>query len=217
MLISALFLATKNAFDNNPIWKVPKMNNMMKILLIITICFGLSGVSNATVILDFDSATTGSDIIASPLVTADGTITASASNGTLSYLGGGGFRGNGFRFAESTDGGFAQLAFDYDVTSVTFLFAGFLSGVFTGEVLDAAFNVIDTFFDDDTSNDRPGGPIMLSGADIRYFRFSDSPGGLSFAGVDDITIEAATVSEPSTLALFALALIGFMVSRKKVL
>jgi hypothetical protein len=196
------------------------MNFAQKICIVLTACVGLSGTSHAVTTLDFDSLATGSDITNNPLVTSDGTISASAPIGGNLYLAdgsSGGLTGDVLRFDETVDGQYAQLAFDYDVRSTRFLFAGFLSGVFTAQVLDASFNVLDSFFDGDTNNDTPGGPITLSGSGIRYFRFFDGPGGLSFAGVDDIRILAA-VPEPSTVVLLGLGLIGlgYMGRRKLV-
>ncbi|MDH5180915.1 MAG: PEP-CTERM sorting domain-containing protein [Gammaproteobacteria bacterium] len=190
---------------------------MKKYLLILVACFGFSSVSQAVVVLDFDSLATGSDITNNPLVTADGTITSSATSGNL-YItsgAGGGMTGNALRFDETVDGGYAQLAFNYDVGSISFLYAGFLSGYFNAQILDSSFNVIDSFFDGNTNDDLPGGPVVLSGSNIRYFRFFDGPGGASFAGVDDLVITAAGVPEPTTLALLGLGLFGVAFSRKK--
>ena len=189
-----------------------------KILITLAMFISITGVSHAAVVLDFDSVATGSDIVNNPLVTAEGTITASSTGGNLYVTSGasGGFTGNGLRFDETVDGQYAQLAFDYDVSSVQFLYAGFLSGYFTAQALDASFNIVDSFFDGDTNNDTPGGPIVLSGSNIRYFRFFDGPGGASFAGVDDLVITSA-VPEPSTVVLFTLGLLGlgFMHRRAK--
>lgn len=192
------------------------MRRTKRILLAFLASFFVTGVSHAVVILDFDSPATGSTITSVPLVTADGTITASATSGSLYVTSGagGGFTGNALRFDETFDGGYGQLAFDYNVSSISFLYAGFLSGFFTGQALDASFNVIDSFFDGDTNNDLPGGPVILSGAGIRYFRFFDGPGGASFAGVDNVQITAA-VPEPSIVALMAMGLFGLGWARKK--
>jgi len=193
------------------------MKKINKALIAAVACFGISGVASATTItLDFDTATTGLNIVGSPLTTSAGTITASASGSSSILLStGGGFSGNGLRHNEDSDGDYAQLAFDFDVSSVTFLFAGFQSGAFLGEVLDSSFSVLDSFADSDTNADLPGGPVTLLGSGIRYFRFSDSPFGGSFSGVDDVEIVTAAIPEPATLALMGLGLAGIGFSRKK--
>lgn len=192
------------------------MQIIKKVLLALVATFGISGVCQALVMLDFDSVATGSDIIINPLVTADGTITASSSGGSLYLTSGssGGMTGDVLRFDESVDSEYAQLAFDYDVSAIDFLFAGFISGSFTGQALDAGFNLVDSFFDGNTDNDLPGS-ASLSGSGIRYFRFFDGPDGLSFAGVDDVFITATAVPEPPALALMALGIIGIGLSRRK--
>ena len=55
---------------------------------------------------------------------------------------------------------------------------------------------------------------MLSG-DIRYFRFFDGPGGASFVGIDNVEITAASVPEPSTLAILSIGLLGFGMMRQR--
>ena len=193
------------------------MHHIKKLFLTLIFTFGITGVSHAVVVLDFDTVATGSDIANNALVTADGTITASSTGGTLYIADGasGGMTGDVLRFDEGSDGQYAQLAFDYDVGSIDFLFAGFLSGSFTAQALDASFSIVDSFFDGDTNNDLPGS-ASLSGSGIRYFRFFDGPGGLSFAGVDDLVITAASsVPAPPALLLMALGLIGIGVSRRK--
>lgn len=191
---------------------------LKRALLILTVCLGFSSTSQAVVMLDFDTVATGSDVVNNPLVTADGTITASASGGSLYISDGssGGLTGDVLRFDETSDGQYGQLAFDYNVSQISFLFAGFQSGAFTAQLLDSSFNILDSFFDADTNDDLPGGPIVLSGTNARYFRFFDGPGGLSFAGVDDLSITAGpTVPEPTTLALLGLGVAGFGCARQR--
>ena len=156
--------------------------------------------------LDFDTPATGLNIVTTPLSTSAGTITASASGNSAILLStGGGFGGNALRHDQSADTDFAQLAFDFDVDSVSFLYAGFQGGSFTGEVLDGSFTVLDSYFDGDTGDDLPGGPVTLSGVGIRYFRFNDAPLGGLFSGVDEVRI-VPTIPEPATAALAVISL-----------
>lgn len=188
---------------------------LKKLLLTAAGALACCGTANATITLDFDTPATGSNIITTPFVTTEGTITASASEGSslsLSVFPGG--SGNGLRHSQTTDSSFAQLAFDFDVTSVTFLFAGFTAGDFSAQLLDSALNVLDSFFDDDTNSDLPGGPVTLSGSGARFFRFLDSPSGGIASGVDNVSIETA-VPAPPILALMGLGLVGLGYRRSK--
>ena len=117
---------------------------------------------------------------------------------------------------------YGQLAFSFDVSSIAFNFYGLLTGAFTAQALDSSLNIVDSFFDSDTSLDNPGGPITLSGSGIRYLRFGDFPNGGEESGIDNVVIEtpATTVPEPATLLLFggALSLAGlrrYRQSRKR--
>lgn len=181
----------------------------LRFLLALCLCAATSAVHAVTISIDFDTAATGSGIIGAPLVTAAGTVTASASGGSTIFLStfpGG--SGDGLRHSQSADSDFAQLAFDFDVAEIVFLFAGFVDGDFRAEVLDASFTVVDSFFDDDTGDDLPGGPVTLSGNGIRYFRFLDSPSGGTASGVDSLRITTAAVPEPGSVALLGLGLLG---------
>ena len=174
-----------------------------------------SGASATTITLDFDTAATGLNIVSSPLSTSAGTITASASgSSSISVDTGGGFTGNGLRHNQNTDNDFAQLAFDFDATSVTFNYVGLLSGAFTAQILDSAVTVLGSFTDNDTDDDLPGGPTTLSGSGIRFFRFSDSPSAsLTLSGVDNVQI---AVPIPTTIALVGLGLAGLGYRRKQI-
>lgn len=167
--------------------------------------------------LDFETAATGRDLPTSPLLTSLGTIATSVSGGMLwtpDISSNTGMSGYSLEHQQSMEPDFAQLAFDFDVSSITFLYAGDVLGQFLAQALDASLAVVDSYFDPDTANDLPGGPVTLSGAGIRYFRFYDPDFYYGWAVVDDMTITGA-VPEPTTLALFTLGLSGMGVLRRK--
>ncbi|MEO1203004.1 MAG: PEP-CTERM sorting domain-containing protein [Pseudomonadota bacterium] len=190
---------------------------MRKTLALLLLAAAPISANAAVISIDFDSAATGSDIINNPLATVAGNVTASASGGTLTIreFPGGSGDGLGHNQSGGGDGSFAQLAFDFDASSIEFLYAGFVGGNFLAQALDSSFNVIDSFFDDNTSDDLPGGPITLAGAGIRYFRFNDSPGGGVVSGVDSLVITTIDVPEPTTLGLLGLGLAGLGLARRR--
>ena len=175
--------------------------------------------AQASIILDFETPGTGLNLNVAPLLTPYGTITASAS-GLSSLLvfpeAATGLSGN---FLLHYDGAnvneFGQLAFDFDVSSITFRWAGRITGVITVEAMDAAFTVLDSFFDGNTTADLPGGPTTLSGPNIRYLRFGDYPGGQLQVALDDIEIVPEAVPEPATLLLLGGGLAGLAARRRK--
>ena len=210
------------------------MKTIHRALITLVACLGITGIANATVVtLDFDTAATGLNIVSTPLSTTAGTITASTSGGPISVDDGTpeGYTGNVLRHSQSVDSDFAQLAFDFNASSVTFLYGGYTAGAFLAEILDASLNVLDSFFDDDTINDSPGGPVTLSGSGIRYFRFSDTPSAGSYSDVDNVQIQVSVAEpttsgvdneqsqvsapEPTTLALIGLGLAGIGYQRRR--
>lgn len=122
--------------------------------------------------------------------------------------------GQSLEHQQDREGDYAQLAFDFDVSSITFLYAGNVLGQFLAQVLDASLGVLDAYYDADTELDLPGGPVTLSGVGIRYFRFLDPDFYYGWAVIDDVPITVA-VPEPATLALFGLGLAGIGAVRRK--
>lgn len=168
----------------------------------------------ATATLDFETAGTGANLVADGSVTTSlGTVTLDCSAGSCSQNG-------TLFFSETTDGGFAILTFDFAVTELVFDYAGNASGVFTAQAIDASNTIIDSFFDANTNSTLPDtadGTITLSGTGITALRFADTPGGGSFAVIDNLKITSAmsAVPLPAGLPLLVAGLMGFGVLRRR--
>ena len=167
-------------------------------------------------LLDFDTAATGATIITTPFATPEGTVVASApGGGNLGLFDAGHGTGrflNHDQFDETgTDAG--QLAFDFDVSSITLGYDGFGAGEIVLEALDVNQNVVDSFFDPDTTTARPGGPITLSGPGIRFLRWYDSDPARVSSGIDNVSVSVGVASPVEQIdaiadAIAALAIDG---------
>lgn len=177
------------------------------------LALSVSGLANAGLIyLDMDTAETGANLGTSPLVTSEGTVTFS-----------GDFRANSCSddefIAAGASGGClnggngAELIFDFAVSNFEFIYGGNI-----GNITVTAFNlqniIVDTFFQADTYTGQPAGPVSLSGNDIYKITWNDTSG--SYAVLDNINITTSSIPEPSTLAIFALGMIGLTSRRSKV-
>ena len=143
-------------------------------------------------LLDFETSATGSDIASTPFAAPEGTVTATAQ-GSLSVFQGSVGTGRFLLHDQANEASdeSAQLAFDFDVFSITLSYDGFSAGEIVIEVLDANLNVIGSFFDPDTAPDRPGGPITLSASGIRYLRWRDTDPNRVSAGIDNVSVSVA--------------------------
>lgn len=160
-------------------------------------------------LLDFETAATGADIVTTPLVAPEGTVTATAGGGQLVVLNGAGGTGRILLHDQSIEGDYGQLAFDFEVSSITFNYDGFTAGEMLVEVLDANLNVLDTFFDPDTDFDFPGGPVTLSAPAIRYLRWGDTEPSKVSAGLDNVSVSVAATSPVDQIEAIADVLASF--------
>lgn len=174
--------------------------------------FLTASVSAAPIVLDFETAAKGSSLSISSLVTSAGMITLTNATHIGPTSAG---SGNGVFHDELANPGFAMFSFDFDVSSISFTYSGQGFGVFTAEALDINGIVVDSFFDPDTLCCSPLGPVTLSAATIRSFRFADDPGGGDFSSVDNLSIDPA-VPEPGTFGLASVAVVGIVWSRRRV-
>lgn len=165
------------------------------------------------VTVDFDTLQTGSDILNNDLVTAAGTISASSTAGSL-FLAAAGPAAGGDGLVHQTDNGvgIAVLAFDFDVTSITFDYNGVGTGEFTAIARDASNAIVASFFDPSTSEGSltgglyDGTGIVLSGSGIRSFEFSDTDVNFGTSFVDNLLL--ASVPAPGALGLLVAGLVA---------
>ena len=183
----------------------------MKRLLLVTFLLAAPPASAAPILLDFDSAATGSNIIAAPLVTPFGTITASDAE-LVTFTSDPEFNAAGASGNKIDHvGSVAALLFDFDVSAITLIYGGNFGDI-TIRVRDGSSAIVDSFFQADTSDGQPAGPITLTGTGIRRLEWFESDG--SFAGLDNLEIEAAVVPEPASILLAISGLGAFALRRR---
>lgn len=149
----------------------------------------------AVVLVDFNTTSTGSNIIKLPLVTAAGTVTLSG-NGTFSFINT--VAGAGQSLLYHQDGNNANralLSFDFDAASVTFDYLGYAIGDITVEALDISGNVVDTFTRIGTNCTYcfDGQNIVLDGPGIRAIRFADTSAESNQVALDNLRIDVPTL------------------------
>jgi hypothetical protein len=179
------------------------------ICIVVTLCIVLlkQSAQAGLILLDADTPATGSLLNTQPLVTPFGTITFDGefvSPPSDPEFIDAGASGNVFNIDASST---AQLSFDFDIVSATFIYGGN-----TGSILVEARNaygaVVDSFFQADTYGGQPAGPVTLLGSGIRSLYWEDP--GNSYAALDNISI---LVPEPATICLLGLG--GLVLRRSK--
>ena len=187
---------------------------MMKavVSLIIVLCFLTVSVSAGPILLvtlDADSPTTGS-LFVTPTsegdITFEGTYIAASTDPDLVGVGS---TGNTFDIY-SEEVPWARLTFDFDVCSLAnFVYGGNLGDI---EIIayDASNNVVDSFYQADTHEGYPAGPITLSGTGIRSLYWTDIKTTYTgYAALDNIEVY---IPEPATMMLLGL---GSLMLRKR--
>ena len=169
----------------------------------------------AVIFLDFDTPATGGDLETGALVTDLGTITylgdftPAADDPDLLAAGA---AGQSASVGQSDGGILGLLTFGFDVVSLEFLFGGD-EGSIEFLALDNGGLTVDSFFQADTGDGQPAGPVTLSGAGIRALLWR-TEGDDRYAAIDNLTI-TVDVPEPAALGLLGVGLLGVAAARRR--
>ena len=159
----------------------------------------------ASVYLDGTGLTTGVYTASSPLTigTALGGVTFVGeindnchADGALTF--GAPAEGNCFDIVRNQG---AVLSFDFEVTSVSFVYGGDAGG-FVIRALDALGNIVDSFDRGIVAtNGSTGGPMVLSGAGIRSLSWEDVVFDYKLAPIDNILLSTGQLNNTSVVPL----------------
>lgn len=168
------------------------------------------GATASDIFLDADTPGTGSLLGTQPLVTAFGTISFVGEirdRDSDPDFNAAGALGNVFDIDNET--ATAELSFDFDIVSATFIYGGNYGSILV-QAKNAGGTVVDSFYQANTGDGYPAGPVKLSGRGIRSIYWED-PGNM-FAALDNINI---MVPEPATMLLLGLGVIPLIQSRNR--
>jgi len=174
-----------------------------------------------TFLLDANTPATGSLLVSQDLTTPFGDISfvgeikvgvgdpdfaaVGASGGTFDILG-----------PNDDPAQTAELFFDFDVTSLEFIYGG-NNGDILIEARDKDGGVVDSFYQDDTDDGEAAGPIILSGTGIRSLYWTDTVSFTGYAPLDNIEVTVgAVIPSPSAVILagIGVSFVGWLRKRK---
>ncbi len=191
------------------------MRRPESIVIVAALISFLSAYGSAkTFTLTGDTPQTGSTLGTSPLVTELGTITFDGDVDTVIDLDIKNLIHPSTNTFKSKKAEWHTFSFNFDVTEVSFLYGGNL-GSFIIEALDIDNNLLDSFYQADTTDGQPAGLTTLYGFDdvIRSLRFKDAGPLGEVAELDSIMI--TSIPEPGTIILLGLGGLALIKTRRK--
>ena len=150
------------------------------------------------ILLDADTPATGSQLDMQPLATPWGTVSWTGEirdSVTDPDMPPAGAVGDGFDIDNSTST--AELQFNFDVASFTFIYGGNI-GVCDIVARNSSGGIVDSFFQESTDDGWPVGPETLSGTGIRSVLWQDPGNGYLVLDNIHIVPEGAISVSPSS-------------------
>jgi len=202
-----------------------KLTICTAVMLSLAFTANLSAGPTTTFTLDADTPATGSNLVTTPLSTAYGNITFIGELKPADWdvdLIAAGASGDAFDILNPTAPSNAQTAelfFGFDVLSLAFVYGGNL-GEIRIEARDEYGTVIDSFYQADTGDGQPAGPIFLldDGSGIRSLYWEDKVPDMSYAALDNIAVTVGIIPSPGAVVLagIGVSFVGWLRKRKMV-